>query len=45
MKCRPEVDSIRASAVLPVILFHSGYELFSGGFVSVDAFLLYLVGT
>jgi peptidoglycan/LPS O-acetylase OafA/YrhL len=37
---RPEVDGLRAVAVLSVILFHAGFELFSGGFVGVDVFFV-----
>lgn len=40
MKYRGEVDGLRAIAVLPVILFHAGFELFSGGFVGVDVFFV-----
>lgn len=40
MKYRPEIDGLRALAVLPVILFHSGFEWFSGGFVGVDIFFV-----
>jgi len=39
MSYRKEIDGLRAFAVLPVILFHAGFELFSGGFVGVDVFL------
>lgn len=35
---RPEVDGLRAVAVLPVILFHAGLGPFHGGFVGVDVF-------
>ena len=35
MKYRSEIDGLRALAVLPVILFHAGFEWFSGGFVGV----------
>ena len=35
-----EIDGLRALAVLPVILFHAGFELFSGGFVGVDVFTI-----
>jgi hypothetical protein len=34
-KYRPEIDGLRALAILPVILFHAGFQTFSGGFVGV----------
>ncbi|WP_062485723.1 acyltransferase family protein [Candidatus Nitrospira inopinata] len=37
---RPEIDGLRALAVLPVILFHAGFETFRGGFVGVDIFFV-----
>ena len=40
MKYRPEIDGLRAVAVLPVILFHAGLESFNGGFVGVDVFFV-----
>lgn len=40
MKYRAEVDGLRALAVVPVILFHAGFSLFSGGFVGVDVFFV-----
>ena len=40
MKYRPEIDGLRAIAVLPVILFHAGYTSFSGGYVGVDIFFV-----
>ncbi|WNK19853.1 acyltransferase family protein [Halomonas piscis] len=48
MQYRPEVDGLRAIAVLPVILFHAGFSAFSGGFVGVDIFFVisgYLITT
>lgn len=48
MKYRAEIDGLRALAVVPVILFHAGFELFSGGFVGVDVFFVisgYLITT
>ncbi len=48
MKYRSEIDGLRALAVLPVILFHAGFEGFDGGFVGVDIFFVisgYLITT
>ena len=48
MQYRAEIDGLRALAVMPVILFHAGFELFSGGFVGVDVFFVisgYLITT
>lgn len=48
MRYRPEIDGLRAIAVIPVILFHAGFQLFSGGFVGVDVFFVisgYLITT
>ncbi|WP_108445460.1 acyltransferase family protein [Halomonas denitrificans] len=48
MQYRPEVDGLRAVAVIPVILFHAGFSAFSGGFVGVDIFFVisgYLITT
>lgn len=40
MKYRPEIDGLRAVAVLPVIFFHAGFQFFQGGFVGVDVFFV-----
>lgn len=40
MKYRAEIDGLRALAVVPVIFFHAGFELFKGGFVGVDVFFV-----
>jgi peptidoglycan/LPS O-acetylase OafA/YrhL len=48
LKYRSEIDGLRALAVVPVILFHAGFELFKGGFVGVDVFFVisgYLITT
>ena len=40
MQYRPEIDGLRALAVIPVILFHAGVQLFGGGYVGVDIFFV-----
>ena len=40
MKYRREIDGLRALAIIPVILFHAGFTMFSGGYVGVDVFFV-----
>lgn len=40
MKYRTDIDGLRALAVVPVVLFHADFSLFSGGFVGVDIFFV-----
>ena len=37
---RPEIDGLRALAVLPVMLFHAGFTAFGGGYIGVDVFFV-----
>lgn len=37
---RPDIDGLRAVAIISVVAFHVGLPLFSGGFVGVDVFFV-----
>lgn len=40
IKYRPEIDGLRAIAVLSVIFFHANFRNFQGGFLGVDVFFV-----
>ena len=40
MDYRKEIDGLRSIAVLPVIFFHAGFSIVSGGYVGVDVFFV-----
>jgi peptidoglycan/LPS O-acetylase OafA/YrhL len=40
MKYRPEIDGLRALAIIPVILFHAEIGILSAGYLGVDVFFV-----
>lgn len=40
MNYRPEIDGLRALAVIPVVLFHGEISGFEGGYIGVDIFFV-----
>ena len=48
MKFRPDIEGLRALAIVPVVVFHAWPALLPGGFVGVDVFFVisgYLITT
>lgn len=40
MNYRPDIDSLRALAIIPVVFYHAGFSLFAGGYIGVDVFFV-----
>lgn len=40
LRYRPDIEGLRAVAILPILLFHAGVTTMAGGFVGVDVFFV-----
>ena len=40
MSYRADIDGLRSVAIIPVVFYHAGVTIFSGGFVGVDIFFV-----
>lgn len=40
IRYRHDIDGLRALAIIPVVLFHSGFKTLSGGYIGVDVFFV-----
>ena len=39
---RNDINGLRAIAVLSVVFYHAGFEIFKGGWLGVDIFFCYI---
>lgn len=41
LRYRPDIDGLRAVAIILIVLFHCGVSAVPGGFIGVDIFSLF----